>query len=198
MSNSCPDMPRGARRPCRWLCCFSLPKPCQILLWGSLFLPTSWLSNLQMSLPNWRWGWHLLPFPLGSGHIFHNAVVQRCSHPSKQHLFFKSLNVSFFPSSDKFGRSRPLDDARHASQCGYTIHRDVFGNLELRASLISCYAQTVVCRMGRDREPDLCVYSPFLIWPIMWQRLLPFLSLRQNHLSMWPFKIWIHPKLSSL
>uniref|UniRef100_A0ACB8EN49 Uncharacterized protein n=1 Tax=Sphaerodactylus townsendi TaxID=933632 RepID=A0ACB8EN49_9SAUR len=54
---------------------------------------------------------------------------------------FQNKYVSF-AAVDKFGRSWPINQTL-AAQCGYTILQDVWGNLEFRASLISCYAQIV-------------------------------------------------------
>ncbi|KAL8164174.1 UNVERIFIED_CONTAM: hypothetical protein K2H54_047240 [Gekko kuhli] len=55
--------------------------------------------------------------------------------------YFQNKYVSF-AAVDKFGRSWPINQTL-AAQCGYTILQDVWGNLEFRASLISCYAQMV-------------------------------------------------------
>ncbi|XP_054859819.1 zona pellucida sperm-binding protein 2-like [Eublepharis macularius] len=55
--------------------------------------------------------------------------------------YFQSKYVSF-AAVDRFGRSWPIDQAL-AAQCGYFILHDIWGNLEFRASLLSCYAQMV-------------------------------------------------------
>ncbi|XP_060108551.1 uncharacterized protein LOC132581358 [Heteronotia binoei] len=55
--------------------------------------------------------------------------------------YFQNKYVSF-AAIDKFGRSWTINQTL-ATQCGYTILQDVWGNLEFRASLISCYAQMV-------------------------------------------------------
>ncbi|XP_066468832.1 zona pellucida sperm-binding protein 2-like [Tiliqua scincoides] len=55
--------------------------------------------------------------------------------------YFRDKYTSF-AAVDKFGRSWPIN-AVLATQCGYTIFQDVWGNLELHASLIGCYAQIV-------------------------------------------------------
>ncbi|XP_077185521.1 uncharacterized protein LOC143833509 [Paroedura picta] len=55
--------------------------------------------------------------------------------------YFQNKFVSF-AAVDTFGRSWPINQTL-AAQCGYTIHQDVWGNLEFRTSLLSCYAQMV-------------------------------------------------------
>ncbi|XP_053156675.1 uncharacterized protein LOC128346920 isoform X2 [Hemicordylus capensis] len=47
-----------------------------------------------------------------------------------------------FAAIDKYGRSWLIDEVL-ATQCGYTVVQDVWGNLELHVSLIGCYAQMV-------------------------------------------------------
>ncbi|KAJ7317571.1 hypothetical protein JRQ81_003733 [Phrynocephalus forsythii] len=83
-----------------------------------------------------------------------------------------------FAAIDKFGRAWPLD-AVQATKCGYTISQDVWGNVELRASLIGCYAHlvddqssTLNIQIKTGRDPDLhdaavlnvpvsCSYGPW-------------------------------------
>nr|XP_008101764.1 PREDICTED: uncharacterized protein LOC100563455 [Anolis carolinensis] len=55
--------------------------------------------------------------------------------------YFQNKYISF-SAIDKFGRPWLIDEVQ-ATRCGYTIFRDVWGNIELRASLLGCYAQTV-------------------------------------------------------
>ncbi|XP_070597242.1 uncharacterized protein [Erythrolamprus reginae] len=59
------------------------------------------------------------------------------------------LNPSYFNNKyvgfaalDQFGRAWPIDEVQ-AMKCGYTIIQDVWGKIELRASLIGCYTQIV-------------------------------------------------------
>ncbi|KAH0628928.1 hypothetical protein JD844_010579 [Phrynosoma platyrhinos] len=55
--------------------------------------------------------------------------------------YFHNKYISF-SAIDKFGRSWLIDGVQ-ATRCGYTIFQDVWGNVELRASLLGCYAQIV-------------------------------------------------------
>ncbi|XP_072847410.2 uncharacterized protein LOC110081158 [Pogona vitticeps] len=98
---------------------------------------------------------------------------------------------------DKFGRAWPLD-AVLATKCGYTISQDVWGNVELRASLIGCYAQIVDDRSstlniqiktGRDPElrdaavldvPIRCSYGPWQPREIVCEANYMEVSVRRN------------------
>ncbi|XP_036604714.1 uncharacterized protein LOC118841425 [Trichosurus vulpecula] len=52
--------------------------------------------------------------------------------------YFKDKYLDFY-AVDQFGTTRKIDDAL-ATQCGYTIASDPWGNVEFRASLLSCYS----------------------------------------------------------
>ncbi|XP_034953223.1 uncharacterized protein LOC118075386 isoform X1 [Zootoca vivipara] len=51
--------------------------------------------------------------------------------------YFLNKYVSF-AAIDQFGRLWPIDEVQ-STKCGYTISQDVWGNIELRASLLGCY-----------------------------------------------------------
>ncbi|XP_072500544.1 uncharacterized protein [Notamacropus eugenii] len=52
--------------------------------------------------------------------------------------FFKNKYLDFY-AVDQFGTTRKIDEAL-ANQCGYTIASDAWGNVDFRASLLSCYS----------------------------------------------------------
>ncbi|XP_062975040.1 uncharacterized protein LOC134393944 [Elgaria multicarinata webbii] len=53
--------------------------------------------------------------------------------------YFQNKYITF-AAIDTFGRVWVIDGVQ-ATKCGYTVFQDVWGNIEIRASLIGCYAQ---------------------------------------------------------
>ncbi|KAM4694420.1 zona pellucida sperm-binding protein 2-like [Discoglossus pictus] len=51
-------------------------------------------------------------------------------------------NYVTFSAIDEYGRAFEVDDA-FATQCGYTVSQDFWGNINFRASVISCYTLIV-------------------------------------------------------
>ncbi|TFK14209.1 Zona pellucida sperm-binding protein 2 [Platysternon megacephalum] len=82
-----------------------------------------------------------------------------------------------FAAVDQFGTAQEIDETL-AAQCGYTIEYNYWGNIEFRASIISCYTHiesdvyTVTVQIQAATNPDMknalthlktvsCPYSPW-------------------------------------
>ncbi|XP_075450959.1 uncharacterized protein LOC142492168 isoform X2 [Ascaphus truei] len=72
-------------------------------------------------------------------------IVFNCRRSLSQ-IYLTAENVLnkhvMFSAIDQFGRAFEINDAL-ATQCGYTISHDFWGNIDFRASLLSCYTVIV-------------------------------------------------------
>ncbi|KAF7243858.1 Fibrillarin-like rRNA/tRNA 2'-O-methyltransferase [Varanus komodoensis] len=115
--------------------------------------------------------------------------------------YFQKKYISF-AALDTFGRSWLIDETQ-ATKCGYTIFQDVWGNIEIRASLIGCYAKMVddqhfnlnmQIQVATDAEmrdavvlnvPVMCPYGPWQPREVVCEANYMEVSVRRNvpHIS---------------
>ncbi|XP_015272760.1 PREDICTED: uncharacterized protein LOC107115541, partial [Gekko japonicus] len=108
------------------------------------FLPSGPWKLASVSSCHSRSIFFLVRFLAYEKHLRDRVVVECLGSLARLKLnprYFQNKYVSF-AAVDKFGRSWPINQTL-AAQCGYTILQDVWGSLEFRASLVSCYAQVV-------------------------------------------------------
>nr|XP_033791578.1 zona pellucida sperm-binding protein 2-like [Geotrypetes seraphini] len=96
--------------------------------------------------------------------------------------YFLNKHVRF-SAVDQHGRVHEIDRAV-ATQCGYTISSDFRGNIEFRASLISCYSQIV-----DDRNFTIMVQIDVATTPDMKDALSYLKSLSCSYFSWRPREI---------